>query len=337
MRPCPVCEQFDRTEVFAMSYRIPDGWPLPRKIVWYTCATCEMLYGDGDFSQPMLNEYYAKYYGYGVNSPDNVQRLKMDAVTIASLAKHETDAAIVDFGGAGDDGRSVIVDSLHGRGYVNAECIGAGDILPHDCDIIYASHVIEHIYDLPETMERLSGALAPKGLLIIDGPDATGLLQKWKMPILDFNTKHINHFTLRDYLNLGHAHGFELTSCKSYELEGAPAYQLHFSRLDVAHSSALHVMTNIAARVERLKTLAGLPLNVWGMGDITWHLLSQVDLNILDYIDNDPAYRGATYNGRPVQDRPTNAAPILVMAQGQRQRLIENIRKAGILNPIIET
>jgi len=105
----------------------------------------------------------------------------------------------------------------------------------------------------------------------------------------------------------------------------------------VAQASAKHIMDNISARVDRLKTLAGLPLNVWGMGDITWHLLAQVELNILDYIDNDPAYRGQTYNGKPVQERPTNAAPILIMAQGQRQRLIENIRKAGIQNPIIET
>jgi len=78
------------------------------------------------------------------------------------------------------------------------------------------------------------------------------------------------------------------------------------------------------------------PVNIWGMGDITWHLLSQVDLDVLNYIDNDPAYRGATYNGKPVLDRPDNDAPIVILAQGQRGRLIENIRKAGIGNPIIE-
>ena len=341
MRPCPVCEHPSRTEVFRMPYRIPDGWPLPSEIVWFTCDACSMLYGDGDFNQAMLNEYYTKYYGYGVNNPTNIERLKMDAVMISSLAKHEREAVIADFGGNGDDGRSIIVDTLHERGYVNAECVGAGDALPYPSNIIYASHVVEHVYDLPQTMERISGALAPDGLLIIDGPDATGLLQHWTafrpVPILDFNTKHINHFTLRNYLDLGYRHGFELVDHRRYELENAPAYQLQFKRLDVAQASAKHIMDNISARVDRLRTLAGLPLNVWGMGDITWHLLSQVELNILDYIDNDPAYRGQTYNGKPVQERPTNDAPILIMAQGQRQRLIENIRKIGIQNPIIET
>jgi hypothetical protein len=215
--------------------------------------------------------------------------------------------------------------------------VGAGEALPYPSTIIYASHVVEHVYDLPETMKRISGALAPDGLLIIDGPDATGLLQRWKMPILDFNTKHINHFTLRNYLDLGHRYGFELVDVRKYEMEHAPAYQLHFRRLDVARASMKHVTENISVRVDRMRTLAGLPLNVWGMGDITWHLLSQVDLNILDYIDNDPAMRGATYRGKPILERPTNDKPILIMSQGQRQRLIENIRKAGIDNPLIET
>ena len=344
MRDCPVCEGgFDgcmyermRHEVFRMSYKIPDSWPLPSEITWYTCDLCGMIYGDGDFNQAMLNQYYRIYYGYGVNSPSNIERLKMDAVRLAEL-EHNRAAVIVDFGGAGDDGQSIIVNSLRDRGYTKAVCAGAGDPLPQQCDLIYASHVIEHVYDLPETMERFSDALAAWGLLIMDGPDATGLLQRWKMPILDFNTKHINHFTLRDYLNLGYHHGFELVDVRKYELENAPAYQLQFKRLDVAIESMRHIERNIVASADRLKTLEGLPLNVWGMGDITWHLLAQVNLNVLDYIDNDPAYRGQTYNGKPVQERPTNDAPILIMAQGQRQRLIENIRKAGILNPIIET
>jgi len=118
MRNCPVCEEETRTEVFSMSYRVPDAWPLPSEIVWYTCDTCGMLFGDGDFNQAMLNEYYLKYYGYGVNSPANIERLKMDAVTISGLAKHEREAVIVDFGGNGDDGR-LIVSNAHSQALVS--------------------------------------------------------------------------------------------------------------------------------------------------------------------------------------------------------------------------
>jgi len=35
-------------------------------------------------------------------------------------------------------------------------------------------------------------------------------------------------------------------------------------------------------------------------------------------------------------ERPTNDAPILILAQGQREKLIENIRKMDVTNDIIE-
>jgi hypothetical protein len=336
MRGCPVCQSNQRTEVFSMTYKIPDGWPLPNEIKWFTCDSCGMLFGDGDFNQDMLDKYYAGFYGFGVNSPANVERLKIDATVISTAINSNKSAVIVDFGGAGDDGKSVLVDALQHLGFTNAVCVGVGDALP-DADVIYASHVLEHIYDLPATMMLLRGALADDGLLIVDVPDATGLLLKWRMPILDFNTKHVNHFTLRHLLELGAHYGFESVCVKPYELERAPAYQVHFRRLDVARGSMLHIMSGMYERLQKLEAIKE-PVNIWGLGDITWHVLSEpnLDLQVLDFIDNDPAFRRQTYSGKPVQERPTNSAPIVILAQGQRGRLIENIRKAGVTNPIIE-
>ena len=315
-----------------MSYLIPDGWPLPHVIHWVRCAECGMIYGDGDFNQDMLDEYYVRYYGYDLCHPDNVERLKRDADMIAG--QFEKDACIVDFGG-GTDGESVLVNELVNLyGFWNSFCVGAKDVLPHGCDVIYASHVIEHIYDLPDTMRQLSAALKPDGLLIIDVPDATGLLRQWRMPIIDYNTKHINHFTLRNLLDLGYRHGFESVSVRPYISEGAPCVQVHFRRLDVADGSRRHIQAGMLERAEKLLAI-DQPVNVWGLSDIAWHLLSIVHLDVLDYIDNDPAYRGQTYNGKPVRELPTNDAPIVIMAQRQRGRLVENIRAAGVQNVII--
>lgn len=292
-----------------------------------------MLYGDSpDLNQAILDEYYQKYYGYGVNNPANTERLKFDAAMIGCKDK---DCTIVDFGGSGDDGQSVFTNELRRLGYKNAICVNAGEFIPDNCEVIYASHVIEHIYDLPETMRQFYRALSPNGKLIIDVPNATGLLQRWKMPILDFNTKHINHFTLRNLLDLGHYWDFEMVYLKQYELEVAPAFQVYFKLQSTAGMSAVHVGAETAKRIAQLKDI-DFPVNIWGMGDIVWHLLSRVDLNVLDYIDNDPAYRGQTYAGKPVLERPTNDEPIVILAQGQRERLISNIRKMGIKSRIIE-
>jgi len=212
--------------------------------------------------------------------------------------------------------------------------VNVGETIP-SCDVLYASHVLEHIYNLPAAMNEINAALADNGLLIIDVPDATGLLLKWKMPILDYNTKHLNHFTLRNLLELAYCYGFELIKVKPYDLEFGPCYQVHFKRLDVARASKEHIQESMGKRSYKIDRITE-PVNIWGLGDVTWNAVTWAKLNVLNYIDNDPAYRGTTYNGKPVLERPDNDAPIVILAQGQRGRLIQAIRAMGITNKIIE-
>lgn len=335
MRPCPVCYAVSRSEIFDTTYQVPDGWTVPSRIVWFACDNCGMLYGDGNFTQADLDAYYRDHYGYGVNNPDNVKRLQIDATVIANAVNHKKSAIIADFGGAGDDGRSVLVEALHWLGYTNAVCVNVGEPLPAECDVIYASHVLEHIYDLPQTMDILLESLVRDGLLYVDVPDSTGLLLQWGMPMLDFNTKHVNHFTIRNLLDLGWRYGLEAVNVKPYLLENAPCVQVCFKRMSTARGSAEHVRVNVAKKIDLLQEIRE-PVNIWGLGDITWHVLSLADVDVLEFIDNDPAFRGQTFCGKPIKERPSNDAPIVILSQGQRRRLIENIRKAGVQNSIVE-
>ena len=334
MRSCPVCGTRDRLErerVFSMDYKIPDGWPVPERITWYTCKKCRMLYGDGDFDQSMLDEYYAKFYGYGLGSAENTKRL--NDFTLWAIDNYAKDSVIVDFGGGGEDGNtSVVISKLKSVGFVNAVSVGVYDELPPKCDMIYASHVLEHIYNLSETMNLLIGHLKPAGRLIVDGPDAAGANKAW--PILDFSSKHINHFTLKNYLELGGRYGLELERLDTYVMGMWHCYKLHFEFGNVAMESRDHIIEKTGVLVEKLERIK-IPVNLWGLSDVSWHLLSRVNLDILEYIDNDWAYRGQTYGGKPVLERPTNGAPILIMSQGQRELLIHNIRAMGIENELI--
>jgi hypothetical protein len=56
----------------------------------------------------------------------------------------------------------------------------------------------------------------------------------------------------------------------------------------------------------------------------------------LDYIDNDPAMRGQTYDGKPILDAPRNGAPIVVIAQGQIENLLNRIKLMGIMNEVVK-
>ena len=333
MRPCPVCESYMRTEAFRSQFHVPDGWPLPDEIEWYDCLECGMIYGDGRFDQAMLDHYYQQYYGYGINGPDNITRLHADAAMIA--ARVDKSVRIMDFGGAGDDGRSILVDDLVRGGYLNAFAKGPSEPLGEGYDLIYASHVLEHIYDLPDTMNRLGQALKPGGLFIVDIPEAMGILLKWQKAILDYNTKHINHFTIRTMLELAHRWGFELVDHHGYTLDGAPCFQFIFQHLDIAENARQHIEKRAD---ETLKKLARYtePVNVWGLNDRLWSIIDRAHLNVLNFIDNDPAYRGKTYMGKTVLEQPDNDAPILIICQGQGGRLIQRIIKMGLKNMVVE-
>jgi len=334
MRNCPVCTSGKRELVFSMGYKVPDGWPLPDQIDWHKCR-CGMIYGDGNFNQQMLNEYYQKYYGFGVNSQDVVDRLESIALDI--FQHYPKDTRVVDFGGSGDDGKSVLIESLKGLGFENVYNVNAGDPVP-SCDILLASHVIEHIYDMNKDMGRIIHAISHNGLLIVDGPDATGIAQHWKTPLLDFHTKHVNHFRLVDYLRLMEQWDFELVDSLRYvdvrSNQKANCFRLYFRRFDVAESSRENIKTKTGIMLDKLKQI-DYPVNFWGLGDLAWHLLSQVNLDVLNYIDSDPAYVGKTYTGKPVLKRPDNDAPIVIVAQGQRDNLLAYIKSLDIPNKVI--
>ena len=331
MRACPVCQARSRRKIWKMDYKVPDGWPVPTAITWYECSFCGMLYGDGEFDQSMLDAYYRDYYGYGVDSLDNIQRLGMLALEISG--RFPMDSVIVDFGGG--DGH--IERELKAIGFTNVHTIHVGDPIPDDVDVLVASHVLEHIYDLPQTMEKIRDAIKTGGTLIIDGPDSTGILLGWNQPIMDFNTKHINHFSLINHLDLGRMYNFAEYKADHYHLNGAKSWRIYFQKeFSVGNASHEKVTAKMDEYYRKLEEWRGKPVNIWGMGDITWHVLNNIDLDVRCYIDNDPAYRGKTYNGKPVVEMPDNDYPILILAQGQRERLVFNILNKGLPNRIVE-
>ena len=336
MRNCPVCNTHKRELLYSSGFKTPDSWPLPETIHWYKCLDCGMLYGDGNFTQEMLNEYYVKYYGYGINSSDVKERLESIAAEIG--VKYPTTTRFVDFGGSGDDGKSLCVERLKAIGFTDAYNVNAGEEIPK-CDILLASHVIEHVYDMNETMDKIISSLDKDGLLIIDGPDSTGLVLEWKMPMLDFHTKHVNHFRLVDYLRMIEGYGFELVDLVKYKdirsSQIAACYRMYFRKFNTAYESINHIKGNVQKAIDKLNKI-DYPVNLWGCGDIAWHLLSNVKLDVLDYIDNDPAMVGSTIDGHPIVTLPTNGKPIVIVAQGQRSRLIEKIKELGLKNEVIE-
>lgn len=335
MRACPVCEEFTRASHYMSYFEPPDGVNLPQIYNWFECRKCGMIYADNDeMSQAQFDEYYARDYGYGVESPANGVRLRADAVAVQRRFS-DLKTPILDFGASAD---STFTKTLRASGYTQVDTLDVlGELKPNGFyQVIFASHVLEHIYDLPKVMCNLTDALTHDGVLIIDGPDALGILRAGNKALLDFNTKHINHFCLNDYVRLAERYFLRAEEVRHYDLEGESAWQVWCSYANVLDLSMEKINARTWKVIAQCKPYTDQAVNVWGLSDAAWYYLPIVGLrHILNYIDNDPMYRTRTYRGQRVLEQPDNDFPILVFAQGQRERLIANIRARGVTNEII--
>jgi hypothetical protein len=294
-----------------------------------------MLYADNDkATQADYDTYYKERYGYGVTDDEAKHRIALRAIYIREHFRRH--ARIVDFGG----GEAGLTTLLRNVGFTDLTNHQVGDIMPADCDVIIAEHVLEHIYDLETSLHTITSNLKDNGYLIVDVPDAAMIAFEPSIntPQLDFSQVHINHFRMVDMLSLMDRFGYELRDTLGYKerMMHGRMYIFVKSPGAVAELSKDWVVNNIARKVDALRALGDRPVIVWGLGDIAMNLLAMVKVNVKYYVCNDPAFKDATIDGVLVKEKPDTDDTILIMAQTQKKLLIDNIRKMGIENQIIE-
>jgi SAM-dependent methyltransferase len=293
-----------------------------------------MIYGDNPtITQKDYDWYYVNKYGYGVADAENKNRLYDRAVYIAD--RFDDSALVVDFGG----GESGLTSILRSMDFFNVVNFGCGDEMPVNVDVIIAEHVLEHIYEMDEAMCKIASALKPHGTLIIDIPDA-GMLaveRPVEMPVLDFTQVHINHFRVIDLLRLMDRYGFELEEMREYyeRRGGCRMYVFVKDKEIIGRLSENYVNRNIAEKCEKVKQLGDQPVCVWGCGDIAMLVLAKQFPSVQYFVDSDPAYRGEYINGIPVYDVPIDDLPIVVIAQSQKNGILDNIKRLGLTNEVI--
>jgi hypothetical protein len=333
MRDCPVCGSKDCVDKWVMDYLVPDGWELPTHNIICLCR-CGFIYHDNDKTQIDYDLYYKNRYDtdWTLTSEKTHKRLAGLARDILRL-ELDKDACIVDFGG----GEGIVEKLLRGVGCTNVQTVRIGDKLPPAIDLLVISHVLEHIYDLKGTMERL--CMKVRGRILIDVPDAVGMSRVKTLPILDYNQKHINHFTTRTLNMFMEQFGYFPVWMDSYTVESHnyPSMRILYEGIDeneVFLLTQMRIKNNINSMVSKLKEITG-PVIVWGVGDICMLLLKQVPLNVVYYVDNDPAFHCQTINGIPVLDHVESNEPIVVMAQLAKDAVLAKIKESGLTNRII--
>ena len=332
-KQCPICGS-EPSRSFEMSFVVPSSWTLPANNKVCLCPKDGMIWYDNDCTQADYDQFYRERYGYGVDNPDNRMRL-WGLASVINSAFADKSMDIIDIGG--EDG--YLADRLKELGFRNVAVANIGYSFGQEHDLIILSHVLEHVYDLDGFMDRVHSSLKSDGRIMVEIPEAYMYAMRNWPPILDYNQKHINHFSAfaldSMFAKYGYAKG--LHNMLEYRPLNAPCYralylkdafakfhlavQEHIERYDSAINAKLAEITE--------------PVIIYGLGDLAWHILATNKLNVVGLADDDPAYRGCTIGGIEVTDNVKGHATILVMAQGQKQGVLDAIKKKGLNNKVI--
>jgi hypothetical protein len=170
-----------------------------------------------------------------------------------------------------------------------------------------------------------------------------GYAQRNSPPLLDYQTKHCNHFSPFHLDLLFNKYGFSAINQwhPEIKIQNAKCYRALYQldkNLGMWERSRAIVTQNMAIKIQKLHTI-DTPVIIWGCSDTVWHLITFVPkLPIAYFVDKDKmAYtEGTTILGFPVYDSIHSDEPIVVMAQGQRKQIIDNIQALGLKNKVIE-
>ncbi|MCL4529159.1 MAG: class I SAM-dependent methyltransferase [Chloroflexi bacterium] len=385
-RPCPVCNHHQADVLHTQRFELPEDHPLSNGYDVVVCLQCGFIYADTSVTQADYDRFYAKYSKYedsktgtgGVENPYDWRRQQETAHQIANFLQNPN-ASILDVGCANGG----ILKALQELGYRNLcgidpslTCVEntrrlgieahQGSLFQpfkeHVFDCIILSHTLEHVQDVQGAINWIENNLKSDGVIYLETPDATRYVDFLYAPLQDFNTEHINHFSLKCLTNLMGEYDFALINGGSKTLAiGSELFYpaiYGFWKQNGANEYNLTKDENLRNEVEKYiqrsaeilkridihlqKALARSPkIIVWGTGQLAMKLLIETSLahaNILAFIDNNPINRGRTLKHIPVigpDQLQDSVTPIVITTMLHHQAIAEQIKQMGLKNEII--
>lgn len=334
---CPICES-EPSDSFQMDFVVPSGWPLPETNIIKLCPACGFIWHDNDNTQADYDKFYRSFYGYGTDTDYDKKRMMEMATQIS--ARYKTDAKIIDIGG----NSGYLEKCLRELGFNNVRTLNVGEEYDDGYDVAIFTHVLEHIHNLDEFMAGVKGCLNDNGVVIVDVPDSYLFTACGWPHMLDYHQKHINHFSMHSLNALFAKHGFAIWEIEHYmfKLTNSPCIRATYLKggIDGIFDNIKRRIMNFTDETARKITQKiKEPVIIYGLGDLAWHILASTtnpQIPIAGLVDNDPAYKGCTVNGVLVKDKVEGDYPILVMASGQKQNIIDKIRADGLTNEVID-
>lgn len=386
-RPCPICETNEVENLHTQTFELPVGHPLASGYDVVACSYCGFVYADTAITQADYDRFYAEHSKYedaktgtgGVENPFDWARQQETALQIAEVLQN-TGARILDVGCANGG----MLKALKELGYENLCGIDPSPIcventrrlgieayqgslfLPFEentFDCLILSHTLEHVQDLRGSLKWIEKRLRAGGVLYIETPDATRYADFLYSPMQDFNTEHINHFSLTGLKNLMGLHSLTFLSGAAKDLIAGvdmyyPAVFGFWNKTETFTETLLRKDKVLRQKIEeyitRSKQMIGdidfriadvtsrsPSLIVWGTGQLAMKLLAETSLaraDILAFVDNNPINHGKILRGKPILS-PAELTkwdgPILIATLLHHRSIAKQIREMGLKNEIV--
>jgi hypothetical protein len=231
--------------------------------------------------------------------------------------------------------------------------------------LIVLSHVLEHVRDTSVAMEGLKSISRNGTRVYAEVPDASRYADFLVAPFLDFNTEHINHFSLTTLRRLFASRGWKVVAGGTKTIASSPTASYPCAwvlaelpeptepaqavaadgslRMALARyvTASRSLLARVIARCEELG-IASKEIIVWGTGQTTAILLVETPLGsarIRAYTDSNPMHHGRTISGAPVVApdalRAMQGIPIVIGSLLHGAEIADAVKSRGLTNPVI--
>lgn len=349
-RPCPICSQIGGKTLYQQHF-VGHPYQIIKQ------CTCSMIYADSGLTQSDYDAMYrdkSKYAGLGGEGiPDDKRRLEHTVAWLSAFARPET--SILDYGCAtgdlllefkaagfaplyGYDASPACQEAIRARGVAQVAPEG------QKYGAVVLSHVLEHIYDIQAEFPRIVDLVEEDGLLYIEVPDAA----KYRSisPFQEFNTEHVNHFTMATLCALAGRHNLVPLHIgeKQFEVGDHIPYSAIFAifrkmkpvGLGDYIASSQQGMREIDKHL--FAALYGIEeLVIWGAGQLTVKLLALASLSgrKIRLFDSNQSIQGTKIGDIMVEAPQTCDYPILVGSLLNAKSIEKSIRERGYTNRMI--
>jgi 2-polyprenyl-3-methyl-5-hydroxy-6-metoxy-1,4-benzoquinol methylase len=385
-RACPICNDTQADVLHTQRFELPAGHPLSNGYDVVVCLRCGFIYADSSVKQADYDRFYAEYSKYedsrtgtgGVNNQYDWERQQETARQITKFLQN-ANSSILDVGCAnggmlkalreleyqklcGIDPSSACVENTRRLGIEAYQGSLFQPFKEHAYDCIILSHTLEHIHDIQSALNWIETNLKTGGTIYIETPDASRYADFIYAPLQDFNTEHINHFSLTCLKNLMNEHGFIFMEGEAKTLVTGPQIfypaiygfwkQNNKSKYNLIKDEDLRIaideyirrsnelLARIDARLQETLTRS-TGIIVWGTGQLALKLLVETSLanaNIISFVDNNPINQGKSIRGVPIiapSQIPDSETPILITTLLHHQAIARQIKDMGLRNEIV--